>query len=48
MNCRVNSKQATRFRQCTTKTLKEFITKGFVLNDEMLKNGQALRRLCLA
>lgn len=37
---RVNSKKATRFRQWATKTLKEFITKGFVLNDEMLKNGQ--------
>lgn len=38
---RVNSKQATRFRQWTTRTLKEYITKGFVLNDEFLKNGQA-------
>ncbi|MDK6233486.1 virulence RhuM family protein [Aerococcus sp. UMB10185] len=38
---RVNSKQATRFRQWATKTLKEYITKGFVLNDEFLKNGQA-------
>ena len=28
---RVNSKQATRFRQWATKTLKEFITKGFPL-----------------
>jgi hypothetical protein len=36
---RVNSKQATRFRQWATQTLKEFIQKGFVLNDEMLKNG---------
>ena len=36
---RVNSKKATRFRQWATKTLKEYITKGFVLNDEMLKNG---------
>ena len=35
---RVNSKKATRFRQWATRTLKEFITKGFVLNDEMLKN----------
>ncbi|PKY88553.1 cell filamentation protein Fic [Falseniella ignava] len=38
---RVNSKQATRFRQWATRTLKEYITKGFVLNDEFLKNGQA-------
>ena len=35
---RVNSKKATRFRQWATKTLKEYITKGFVLNDDMLKN----------
>lgn len=37
---RVNSKQATAFRIWATKTLKEYITKGFVLNDEMLKNGK--------
>lgn len=37
---RVNSKQATQFRIWATQTLKEFITKGFVLNDEMLKNGK--------
>ena len=37
---RVNSKKATKFRQWATKTLKEYITKGFVLNDEMLKNGK--------
>ncbi|MES2241195.1 MAG: virulence RhuM family protein [Bacteroidota bacterium] len=37
---RVNSKQATQFRIWATKTLKEFILKGFVLNDEMLKNGK--------
>jgi len=37
---RVNSKQATRFRQWATKTLHEYIEKGFVLNDEMLKNGK--------
>lgn len=37
---RVNSKKATKFRQWATKTLKEFITKGFVLNDDMLKNGR--------
>lgn len=37
---RVNSKKATRFRQWATKTLKEYITKGFVLNDDMLKNGK--------
>lgn len=38
---RVNSKKATRFRQWTTATLKEYIIKGFVLNDEMLKNGKS-------
>lgn len=37
---RVNSKKATRFRQWATNTLKEYIIKGFVLNDEMLKNGK--------
>ena len=37
---RINSKQATRFRQWATATLKEYITKGFVLNDDMLKNGK--------
>lgn len=37
---RVNSKKATRFRQWVTKTLKEYIQKGFVLNDEMMKNGR--------
>ena len=37
---RVNSKKATRFRQWAAKTLKEYIQKGFVLNDEMMKNGR--------
>lgn len=37
---RVNSKQATHFRQWATKTLKDYITKGFVLNDDFLKNGE--------
>lgn len=37
---RVNSRQATRFRIWATNTLKEYIIKGFVLNDEMLKNGK--------
>ena len=36
---RVNSKQATDFRIWATNTLKEYIKKGFVLNDELLKNG---------
>ena len=34
---RVNSKQATQFRIWATATLKEFIVKGFVLDDERLK-----------
>ena len=38
---RVNSKKATRFRQWATKTLKEYIQKGFVLNDELMKNGRS-------
>jgi len=37
---RVNSYQATQFRIWATQTLREFIIKGFVLNDEMLKNGK--------
>lgn len=36
---RVNSYQATQFRIWATKTLKEFIIKGFVLDDERLKQG---------
>ena len=41
---RVNSKKATRFRQWATKTLREYIQKGFVLNDELLKNGRPFGR----
>ena len=41
---RVNSKKATQFRPWATKTLKEYITKGFVLNDDMLKNGKPFGR----
>ena len=37
---RVNSAKATQFRQWATKTLKEFIIKGFVLDDERLKQGK--------
>ena len=36
---RVNSKEATDFRIWATKTLKEYIKKGFIVNSEMLKNG---------
>lgn len=35
---RVKSLQGTKFRQWATARLKEFIVKGFVLNDELLKN----------
>lgn len=38
---RVNSKEATQFRIWATATLKEFIIKGFVMDDERLKNGNA-------
>lgn len=41
---RVNSKKATRFRQWATRTLREYIQKGFVLNDDMMKNGRAFGR----
>jgi len=37
---RVNSRQATQFRIWATNTLREFIIKGFVLNDERLKQGK--------
>lgn len=37
---RVNSHEATQFRIWATQTLKEFITKGFVLDDERLKQGK--------
>ena len=39
---RVNSSKATQFRIWATNTLKEFIIKGFILNDERLKQGQNL------
>ena len=35
---RVNSKRATAFRQWATSVLREYIIKGFVLDDERLKN----------
>jgi hypothetical protein len=38
---RVNSYQATQFRIWATSTLREFMTKGFVLDDERLKQGNA-------
>ena len=38
---RVNSLKATHFRIWATTTLREFIVKGFVINDTQLKNGRA-------
>jgi hypothetical protein len=37
---RVNSAKATQFRIWATQTLKEFIQKGFILDDERLKQGK--------
>ena len=37
---RVNSTKATQFRQWATKVLKEFVQKGFVLDDARLKQGK--------
>ncbi len=42
---RVNSYQATQFRIWATKTLREFLIKGFVLDDERLKQGASSRAL---
>ena len=39
---RVNSVQATRFRQWATRILNEYIRKGFVLDDDRLKQGTAV------
>ena len=39
---RVSSSKATKFRQWATKILNEYIKKGFVLDDERLKQGTAV------
>lgn len=39
---RVNSHKATRFRVWATSVLKEYLTKGFALDDDRLKQGKAL------
>lgn len=39
---RVNSVKATKFRQWATKILSEYIRKGFVMDDERLKQGTAV------
>lgn len=41
---RVNSRQATQFRIWATQTLREYIIKGFVLDDVRLKQGQRFGR----
>jgi hypothetical protein len=41
---RINSQQATRFRIWATQSLREFITKGFVLDDERLKLNRRFGR----
>lgn len=39
---RVSSARATKFRQWATKILNEYIRKGFILDDERLKQGKAV------
>lgn len=39
---RVNSRRATQFRIWATKVLKEFMQKGFVLDDRRLKQGESV------
>ncbi len=39
---RVNSKRATQFRMWATKTLREYLVKGYVLDDNRFKKGQSL------
>lgn len=42
---RVNSVQATEFRKWATQTLNEFIIKGFIMDDERLKQGKNFGQL---
>lgn len=44
---RVNSYEATQFRIWATSVLKEYLTKGFVLDDERLKGRMSLERTTL-
>ena len=46
MGYHVSSKKATKFRIWATQTVKEYILKGFVLNDDVLKNGRPFMHLC--
>ncbi len=41
---RINSERATQFRIWATKVLKEYVIKGFALDDERLKSGKFLRK----
>ncbi|MCL5773312.1 MAG: virulence RhuM family protein [Firmicutes bacterium] len=41
---RIKSRIATNFRQWATKVLREYMIKGFALDDERLKYGKSLRR----
>ena len=43
---RVNSYEATQFRIWATQVLKEYLTKGFVLDDERLKGKPSLLQGC--
>ena len=41
---RINSNKATEFRQWATQVLKQFSTRGYVLDNERLKNGSYLNK----
>ncbi|PIZ15484.1 hydroxyacid dehydrogenase [Candidatus Desantisbacteria bacterium CG_4_10_14_0_8_um_filter_39_17] len=41
---RVNSVKGTQFRVWATKVLKEYVVKGFALDDQRLKSGKSLRK----
>jgi len=41
---RINSERATQFRIWATKVLREYVIKGFALDDERLKSGRSLRK----
>lgn len=47
LSYRVNSKQATHFRRWATGVLKEYIVKGFALDDELLKKAQDSGKITL-
>ena len=42
VGCRVNSAKVMHFRIWATKILKDFIQKGFVLDDDRLKQGETV------